>query len=96
LDGKAEEGLLHVKAHLVVVQTHDTVQTSVRALLDAVVVGLCGFADDLHDVVALALVVEIGPHKLDRVAECVDSGHADVVVGLLLPGTLDHGGQDGV
>jgi hypothetical protein len=96
LDSKAEQRLLHVEAHLVVVKTHYAVQASVRALLDAVVVGLCGFADDLHDVVSLAFIVEIGSHKLNRVAECVYGCHSDVVVGLLLAGALHDGRQDRV
>jgi hypothetical protein len=57
---------------------------------------LCGFADDLHDVVALAFVVEVGAHELNRVAQCVYGGHADVIVGLLLAGALHDGRQDGV
>lgn len=65
-------------------------------MLDAVVVSLCGFADDLHDVVTLALVIKVGPDKLNRIAECVDGCDADIIVGLFLASALDDGRQDGI
>lgn len=95
-DGQAEQGLLHVEAHVVIVEGHDAVQAAVGALLYPRVLGLGGLADDLHDVVALALVLEVVADKLERVAQGGDGGQADLGVGLLLAGTLDDGGQDGV
>jgi hypothetical protein len=61
---EAKESLLHVEAHLLVVCTHDTVQAAERASLDADLLGLCGLADDLHNVVALALILHVGSHAI--------------------------------
>jgi len=96
LDGQAEESLLHIEAHLVVVETHDSVQAAVCALLDAVVVGLSGLTDDLHNVVALAFVIEVGADELERVTKSSDGGISDVGVGLFLSRALDNSGEDGV
>ena len=65
LDSKAEKGLLHVEPHLLIVETHDAVQAAVCTLLDARLVGLSGLADNLHDVVALTLIFEVGADKLE-------------------------------
>ncbi len=95
-DGQAEQGLHHVEAHVVVVQSHDPVQTAIGALLDARVIRLGGLADDLHDVVPLALMLEVVTDELERVAQRGDGGQAHVYARLLLPGSLHHGRQDGV
>lgn len=96
LDGKTEKGLLHVEAHLVVIQTHDTVQAAIRTLLDAIVFGLCRLTDDLHDVVPLAFIFKVGAHKLNRVAEGRDGSVTHIVVGLFLAGTLNNGCEDSI
>ena len=95
-DGQAKEGLLHVELHLVIIEAHDPIEGSEGALLNATVVGLSGLADDLHDVIALALVLEVGPYKLQRIAQGGDGREAHVRARLFLSRSLDDGGQDGV
>ena len=96
LNGEAKQSLLHVEPHLIVVQSHDTVQAAISTLLDSRIIGLCGFADDLHDVVALALILEVGPNKLEGVAKSGDGSNADVVVGLLFSCALNNCCEDGI
>ena len=50
-----KQSTFHVIAHLVVVQRHDLHQAFECANLDGGICVLCSLADDLHDVVPLAL-----------------------------------------
>lgn len=63
-NGEAKEGTLHVEAHVIVVETHDSVQATESTLLDARVGGLGSLAHDLHDVISLALMPEVVTNKL--------------------------------
>src|SRR6267378_782826 len=58
-DREAEEGLLHVETHLIIVGAHDPIQTAKRPSLDPSIFGLSGFANDLHNVIPLAFVLHI-------------------------------------
>lgn len=95
-DAKTEQSLLHVKAHLVVVGTHDTVETAESTSLHTDLLGLSCLANDLHDVVALALVVHVRAHKVDSVTECGNGSIAHIHILLLAPSTLNDGSQDGI
>lgn len=94
MNGQTKERLFHVEAHLVVVERHDPIQAAPGALLDSRVVRLRSLADDLHNVVALAFVLKVCAHKLQRVAQGGDGSVPHVVVGLLFPCTLDDGGEN--
>ena len=54
-DTYAEEGTLHVEAHFLIVEGHDLDKALERAHLDRNRGTLRCLADNLHDVVALAL-----------------------------------------
>ena len=95
-DGEAEESLLHVESHVLVVEAHDTVETAKRALLYAGVFGLRSLADDLHDVIPLTLMLEVVADELEGVTKGGDGREAHFVVGLLLPGALNDSGQNGI
>jgi len=90
----AKEGTLHVELHVLVVQAHDADKTLERADLDGDGARLGGLADDLHDVVALALTLKVVRDELERVVEGVDSGGLDLGAGLLLACALDDGGEN--
>lgn len=96
LNGEAKQCLFHVKSHFVIVEAHDPVEAAVGALLDARVLGLCSFANDLHDVVALPFILKVTPDEFERVAQGGNGRIPDLLVGLLFAGTLDDGREDGV
>ena len=95
-DTQSKQSLLHVEAHLIVVRAHDAVQATKCAGLDAEIIGLRRLTHDLHDVVALTLVLHVRPHEVNGVTESLDSGESNVHVLLFAPSTLDHGGQNSV
>ena len=89
-----KERLLHVEAHLVVVQLHDAHQVLERGDLDRGVRRLRRLAHHLHDVVALALALKVAAHKLERVEQRLERGELHLGRRLLLAGALDHRGED--
>lgn len=95
-DGESKEGTLHIEAHVIIVETHDAVQTAKGALLYAGIRSLSCLANHLHNVITFAFISEVVTDKLERVAEGSDSSEANLEVFLLLPRTLDNGCEDGV
>jgi hypothetical protein len=89
-----KESLLHVEAHLVVVELHNLDEALKGADDDRYALALGRLAHDLHDVVTLALALHVLAHELERVEEGVDGGVLDLGRGLLLARTLDDGRQD--
>ena len=53
-------------------------------------------ADDLHDVVSLAFVLEVVVDEFERVTEGGDGGKADLDIGLFFAGTLNDGRENGI
>lgn len=95
-NGEAKEGTLHVEAHVIVVETHDSVQATESTLLDARVGGLGSLAHDLHDIVAFSFVSKVVTDELERVAKGSDGSKSNFKVLLLLPCTLDYGCENSI
>jgi hypothetical protein len=89
-----KQSLLHVKAHLVVVQAHDPNQTLKGTDLNIDGGALGGFTDDLHNVIPLPIAFEIFSDELEGVEEGSDSGLLDLWRWLFLPCTMNDGSEN--
>mmetsp|Transcript_10598 Transcript_10598/g.27224 ORF Transcript_10598/g.27224 Transcript_10598/m.27224 type:complete len:857 (-) Transcript_10598:238-2808(-) len=85
-----------VAGQLVVVQRGDGHEALVRLDAHLLLRAHAALADDLHDVVALVLLLKVLVRKLERVAQRGGGGQADGEVGLLLPHAVHHSRQDAV
>ena len=65
----AKEGTLHIECHLLVIEGHDLNQALERANLHRHRRVLSRLADNLHDVIAFALALEVVANELERVVK---------------------------
>jgi hypothetical protein len=93
---KPKESLLHIEAHQIIVQRHDSVQAPKSPLLYPRIRSLCGLADNLHNIISLALILEVAIHKLQRVSKSINGCQTDLWIRLLFSGTLYDRSQNSI
>jgi len=92
----SKDSLLHVEGHLVVVELHDADQALESDNLDLNLFALGSFADNLHDIVALALTSKVLLDEFQRVVKGLDGCQTNFLAGFLLACSLNDSCENAV